>query len=93
LFDSRGSDNTTGLRSRTVDTLLQRARLETNVQKKLQLYQEVEREVVAQAPLIVLSYSSYERVFQPYVKGIQVSAMGDPYIPMKKIWIERTKEK
>jgi ABC-type transport system substrate-binding protein len=93
LFDSRGSDNTTGLRSRTVDTLLQRARLETNVQKKLQLYQEVEREVVAQAPLIVLSYSSYERVFQPYVKGIQVSAMGDPYIPMKKIWIERNKEK
>ena len=93
LFDSRGSDNTTGLRSRTVDTLLQRARLETNVQKKLQLYQEVEREVVAQAPLIVLSYYSYERVFQPYVKGIQVSAMGDPYIPMKKIWIERNKEK
>ena len=93
LFDSRGSDNTTGLRSRTVDTLLQRARLETNVQKKLQLYQEVEREVVAQAPLIVLSYSSYERVFQPYVKGIQVSAMGDPYIPMKRIWIERNKEK
>ncbi len=93
LFDSRGSDNTTGLRNRTVDTLLQRARLETNVQKKLQLYQEVEREVVAQAPLIVLSYSSYERVFQPYVKGIQVSAMGDPYIPMKKIWTERTKEK
>jgi oligopeptide transport system substrate-binding protein len=93
LFDSRGSDNTTGLRNRTVDTLLQRARLETNVQKKLQLYQEVEREVVAQAPLIVLSYSSYERVFQPYVKGIQVSAMGDPYIPMKKIWIEGSKEK
>ena len=93
LFDSRGSDNTTGLRNRTVDTLLQRARLETNVQKKLQLYQEVEREVVAQAPLIVLSYYSYERVFQPYVKGIQVSAMGDPYIPMKKIWIEPNKEK
>ncbi|HTU01745.1 MAG TPA: ABC transporter substrate-binding protein, partial [Candidatus Sulfotelmatobacter sp.] len=75
LFDSHGSDNTTAFRSRTVDILLQRARLETNVQKKLQLYQDVEREIVNQAPLVVLSYYSYERLFQPYVKGVQVSAM------------------
>jgi peptide/nickel transport system substrate-binding protein/oligopeptide transport system substrate-binding protein len=93
LFETRSSDNTTRLRNPTVDTLLQRARLESNAQKKLHLYQEVERQIVGNAPLIVLSYYSYERVFQPYVKGIQVSAMGDPYIPMKKIWIERGKER
>jgi peptide/nickel transport system substrate-binding protein/oligopeptide transport system substrate-binding protein len=93
LFDSRSSDNTTRFRNPTVDTLLQHARLETNAQRKLQLYQEVERQIVGSAPLILLSYYSYERVFQPYVKGIQVSALGDPYIPMKRIWIERGKEK
>ncbi len=93
LFDSRGSDNITGFRSATVDTLLQRARLETSAQRKIQLYQEVERRIIGDAPLIVLSYYTYERVFQPYVKGIQVSAMGDPFIPMKKIWIERGKDK
>lgn len=91
LFDSRSSDNTTRFHNPIVDSLLQRARVESEVQRKLQLYQEVERQVVHNAPLVVLSYYSYERVFQPYVKGIQVSALGDPYIPMKKIWIERGK--
>lgn len=93
LFDSRSSDNITRFRNPTIDTLLQRARLESEVHKKLQLYQEVERQIVSDAPVLVLSYYSYERVFQPYVKGIQVNALGDPYIPMKKIWIERGKEK
>lgn len=93
LFDSRSPDNITRYRNPTVDTLLQRARLEPDAQKKLQLYQEVERRIVGDAPLLVLSYYTYERVFQPYVKGIQVSALGDPYIPMKKIWIEQDKAK
>jgi peptide/nickel transport system substrate-binding protein len=89
LFDSQSPDNITGFRNPTVDALLQHARVERDAQKKLQLYQEVERQVVSNAPLLVLSYSSYERIFQPYVKGIQVSALGDPYIPMKNIWMER----
>jgi peptide/nickel transport system substrate-binding protein/oligopeptide transport system substrate-binding protein len=93
LFDSRSPDNITKFHNAAFDTLLQRARLQSDAQRKLQLYQEVERQIVGYAPLVVLSYYSYERVFQPYVKGIQVSAMGDPYIPMKKIWLERGKEK
>jgi peptide/nickel transport system substrate-binding protein/oligopeptide transport system substrate-binding protein len=91
LFDSRGSDNTTRFRNPTVDSLLQRARLENNVQRKIEFYQEAERHIVGNAPVIVLSYYTYERVFQPYVRGIQVSAMGDPFIPMKKIWLDRGK--
>jgi oligopeptide transport system substrate-binding protein len=93
LFESRSQDNITKFRNSTVDSLLQRARLESDVHRKLQLYQEVEQQIVGKAPLMVLSYYSYERIFQPYVKGIQVSALGDPYIPMKKIWLERGKEK
>jgi peptide/nickel transport system substrate-binding protein/oligopeptide transport system substrate-binding protein len=91
LFDSKSSDNVTRYRNSGVDSLLQRARLEPDAHRKLQLYQEVEQRIVGDAPLIVLSYYTYERVFQPYVKGIQVSALGDPYIPMKKIWLERGK--
>ncbi len=91
LFDSKSTDNITRYRSPAADLLLQRARLEPDAQKKLRLYQEVERRIVSDAPLMVLSYYSYERAFQPYVKGIQVSALGDPYIPMKKIWLERGK--
>ena len=91
LSDSKSTDNVTRYRSPAADSLLQRARLEPDAHRKLQLYQELERRIVGDAPLIVLSYYTYERVFQPYVKGIQVSALGDPYIPMKKIWIERSK--
>jgi peptide/nickel transport system substrate-binding protein/oligopeptide transport system substrate-binding protein len=91
LFDSRSTDNITRYRSPAADSLLQRARLEPDAHRKLQLYQELERRIVGDAPLIVLSYYTYERVFQPYVKGIQVSALGDPYIPMKRIWLERGK--
>jgi len=91
LFDSKSTDNITRYRSPAADSLLQRARLEPDAQKKLRLYQEVEQRIVSDAPIMVLNYYSYERAFQPYVKGIQVSALGDPYIPMKKIWLERGK--
>ena len=91
LFDSKSADNITRYRNPTVDALLQRARLEPDASGKIRIYQEVEKRIVDDAPLIVLSYSSYERIFQPYVKGIEVSALGDPYIPMKKIWLERGK--
>jgi oligopeptide transport system substrate-binding protein len=92
LFDSKSTDNTTRYRNPALDSLLQRARLEPDAQSKLRLYQEVEQRIVGDAPVIVLSYYTYERVFQPYVKGIQVSALGDPYIPMKRIWIEGGKK-
>jgi peptide/nickel transport system substrate-binding protein/oligopeptide transport system substrate-binding protein len=93
LFDSRSADNITGFRHRGIDALLQRARSAKDMHEKLRLYQEVEREIVKHAPLVVLSYYTYERVFQPYIKGIQVSALGDPYIPMKKLLIDSEKEK
>jgi ABC-type transport system substrate-binding protein len=93
LFDSRSPDNIFRFRNADVDSLIQQARLEHDSQRKIRLYQEMERQIVDHAPLVVLSYLTYERVFQPYVKGIQVSPMGDRYIPMKKIWLERAKEK
>jgi hypothetical protein len=41
------------------------------------------------APVIPLNYYSYERAFQPYVRSIEVSALGDPYVPIRKIWLAR----
>ena len=41
------------------------------------------------APIIPLNYQSYERLFQRYVQSIEVSALGDPYIPMRKIWLAK----
>jgi len=33
-------------------------------------------------------HSSYERLFQPWVKSVEVNGLGDPYIPLRKIRIQ-----
>ncbi len=57
--------------------------------KRMELYREAERLIMEDAPLIPLSYLNYERLFQPYVQSVEVSALGDPYIPMRKIWLAK----
>jgi peptide/nickel transport system substrate-binding protein/oligopeptide transport system substrate-binding protein len=88
LLESTSPDNLTQLHDPAVDALLRRARAARGWPQKLPLYQEIERRVVSQAPLILLYYATYERLFQRAVHGVEVSAMGDPYMPMKKIWLE-----
>jgi hypothetical protein len=45
--------------------------------------------IVGDAPVIPVSHQTYERLFQPYVKGVEVSGLGDAYIPFRKVWLER----
>jgi hypothetical protein len=45
--------------------------------------------VVDDAPVIPILHHTYERLFQPYVRSVEVSGLGDPYIPLRKIWLER----
>jgi len=35
-----------------------------------------------------LVYYTFETLFQPYVRGIELNALGERYIPMKKIWLD-----
>lgn len=88
LFHSRGPHNLARLKNPVVDNLLQKAEAELDYLKRVQLYREVEKKILEQAPIIVLGYYSYERLFQSYVKGIRVSALGDRYIPMRSIWLD-----
>jgi oligopeptide transport system substrate-binding protein len=89
LFHSSGRTNLTSYRNPQVDRLLDHARAEQDYLKRVALYREVERLVMADAPVIPLSYYTYERLFQPYVQSVEVSALGDPYIPMRKIWLAK----
>ncbi len=89
LFHSRGRTNLTGYRNPQVDRLLDRARAEQTYLKRIELYRDAERLIMADAPVIPLSYYTYERLFQPYVQSVEVSALGDPYIPMRKIWLAK----
>ncbi len=90
LFHSQSVDNFTHLHNPAIDGLLLRAAAEPDPIRRVNLFREAERQILAEAPILLLGYYSYERVFQSYVKGIKVSAFGDPYIPMKDIWLDKT---
>ena len=89
LFHSQSRTNLTRYHNSQVDSILDRARAEQVYLKRVELYREAERLIMEDAPVLPLRYYNYERVFQPYVKSIEVSALGDPYIPMRKIWLAR----
>ena len=71
-----------------VDRLLSQALIETEVLKRAKLYREAERTILADAPMVPLMYLTFESAFQPYVKGLEISSLGQPYIPLKKIWLD-----
>jgi hypothetical protein len=41
------------------------------------------------APIVPFWHETYERRFQSYVKSVEVSGLGDPYIPLRKVWLDR----
>jgi len=89
LFHSQSGNNLTRYRNDRVDRLLDQARGEQTYLKRIQLYREAERLIMADAPVIPLNYMNYERLFQRYVQSVEISALGDPYIPMRKIWLAK----
>lgn len=90
LFHSQSKTNRTGYQNPHVDYLLAQARQETTYVKRLELYREVENLILRDAPVIPLYHQVFEYLYQPYVRGVEVNALGAPYIPMKKIWFAET---
>ena len=73
-----------------VDALLEQARQVLDLTQRIALYREVEQLVMADAPWITQHYHALiERLYQPYVKGMEVSPLGDWAVLMKKIWFEK----
>jgi ABC-type transport system substrate-binding protein len=88
LFHSRSPRNYTGYANPQLDGLLVRARNELDPVRRVELYRQAEQLVMNDAVVIPFFHYTYERVFQPYVKSVEVSGLGDPYIPLRKIWLE-----
>ncbi len=89
LFYSRSPQNFFGYASPAVDDLLEQARGEREIIRRIELYRKAEELVVADVPVIPILHHTYERLFQPYVRSIEVNGLGDPYIPLRKIWLVR----
>jgi peptide/nickel transport system substrate-binding protein len=88
LFYSKSPRNYTGYASPAVDALLLTARNERDEQRRVDLYRKAEQLVLDDAPVLPVWHYSYERLFQPSVKSVEVNGLGDPYIPLRKIRIQ-----
>lgn len=90
LFHSRSPRNFFGYANPVVDDLLLQARREgNNLTRRVDLYRKAEELILEDAPIIPVWHYTYERLFQPYVRSVEVNGLGDPYIPLRKIWLDR----
>ena len=86
---SGAPNNWSFYRNPEVDHLLEQAREEFDYTRRIALYRDVERIVMEDAPWITQHYHVFERLYQPYVNGVEISFLGDWAIPMKKIWLKK----
>jgi peptide/nickel transport system substrate-binding protein/oligopeptide transport system substrate-binding protein len=89
LLHSRSPNNRMFYHNARVDQLLDQAHTELDETQRIALYHEVERLVMDDAPWIPQHYHVSERLFQPYVRGMEVSLLGDWAMPLKKIWLRK----
>ena len=72
-----------------MDRLLDRAKTERDYLKRMEMYRRIEEVVLEDAPIVPTVNHLFQWVYRPYVKGIELSALGGAYIPMKKIWLSK----
>ena len=89
LFHSKSPRNYSGYANPLVDSVLTQARTEPESTRRVDLYRRAEQLIVDDAAILPVWHRPYERVFQHYVRSVEVNGLGDPYIPFKKIWLER----
>lgn len=78
LFHSQSLDNNPRYSNPQVDKLLEDARVEQNVEKRLKLYQQAEQLIVNDAPWLPLWYGKAYLLMKPFVKGYVEAPMVIP---------------
>jgi ABC-type transport system substrate-binding protein len=87
LFHSKSLDNNFAYSNPQVDALLEKARVEQDVDKRMKMYHRIEEMILEDAPLIPL-YSEVEyRLIKPWVKGYVVPPTVLPIL--KDVSVER----
>jgi len=89
LFYSKSKYNYARYYHPEVDRLLEKARSERDYLKRIEMYRKIESIVLEDAPIIPMVHHLFQMVYQPNVRGVEVNALGGPYIPMKKIWLKK----
>jgi oligopeptide transport system substrate-binding protein len=86
LFHSGSSQNNGGYSNPQLDALLEAARLEQDVTKRIGMYQQAEQILVEDAAALFTSYSLSYQLVKPYVKGYVFTPID---IPIERyMWLE-----
>ena len=89
LFHSKSKYNYMAYHNPQVDHLLDRAREERDYLKRMEMYRKIEEIVLEDAPIVPTINHIFQQAYQLNVRGVEVNALGGPYIPMKKIWLKK----
>lgn len=87
LLSSQSKTNRTFYTNPQFDAMLEAARRETDYPQRIKLYRDIERLAIQDAPWITQHHRVFEYLYQPYVRGMQITSLGTHYLPMKKIWL------
>ena len=89
LFATGSPNNLTGFSVPAVDELLRQARAEADPQKRTGLYQQAERAIMDQVPVLPVAQYELHSVVAPRVRGLQLTSMGT--FDGTAIWLTDTK--
>lgn len=93
LLHSTGQPNYMFYRNPEVDQLLEQARKAMDDAQRMALYRQAERLVMEDAPWIPQHNQVFGYLYQPYVQGVEISLLGDRWVPMHKIWLKKSHAK
>ncbi|HEX9332202.1 MAG TPA: peptide ABC transporter substrate-binding protein [Anaerolineales bacterium] len=86
LFHTGSSQNNGGYSNPQLDALLETARVEQDVTKRIAMYQQAEQIIVDDAAALFTTYSLSYQLVKPYVKGYVFTPID---IPIERyIWLE-----
>jgi oligopeptide transport system substrate-binding protein len=88
LFHTGSKQNISNYSNPELDALLEQARSEMDVAKRMALYGQIEQRIVDEIPALFISHSrAYYYVFKPYVRGYVHTPVG--VAQSMNFWIER----
>ncbi|MEA3436717.1 MAG: ABC transporter substrate-binding protein, partial [Thermodesulfobacteriota bacterium] len=88
LFASDSPVNFIRFKDSQVDKMLLTARGIVDPVKRAEMYRKIEALVLKSSHIIPLLYLSIDRVYQPYVQGINISALGAHTMTLHRIWLK-----
>jgi len=86
LFHSGSTQNTGDYSNPDLDALLERARVEQDITKRIEMYQQAEQIIVDDAPVLFTTHSLSYLLVKPYVRGYVFTPID---VPIERyMWLE-----